>query len=134
MTDVAICRDENLESGRFRGVEQLAADPRLLAAIREFDRAGKWLGAICAGPLVLQAAGILGGRQATCHPAAAAKLTATGRRTERVVVDRRLVTSQGPGTSFDFALTMVRLIDGAEQAATLADSMVLREQRTKTET
>jgi putative intracellular protease/amidase len=40
---------------------------------------------------VLQAAGILKGRQVTCHPGVAAKLTATPRRHERVVVDGKIV-------------------------------------------
>jgi len=107
------------------GAERLAADERILNAIREFHAAGKWMGAVCAAPLVLQAAGILGGRQVTCHPGVAAKLTATARLSDRVVVDGRLVTSQGPGTCFEFALTLVRLIDGPAKATTLADALVL---------
>ena len=107
------------------GVEKLAADVRLLDVIRMFERSGKWIGAVCAGPLVLQAAGILKGRKVTCHPGAAPKLTVTGRSSDRVVVDGKLVTSQGPGTSFEFALTMVRLIDGPDKAEALARSMVL---------
>jgi 4-methyl-5(b-hydroxyethyl)-thiazole monophosphate biosynthesis len=107
------------------GVERLAADERLLDAVRMFERTGKWIGAVCAGPLVLQAAGILNGRKVTCHPGVASRLTATGRSNDRVVVDGKLVTSQGPGTSFEFALTIVRLIDGPDKAEALALSMVL---------
>ncbi len=107
------------------GVDRLLADARVLDAVRAFDRAGKRIGAVCAGPLVLQAAGILAGRKVTCHPGVAERLTVTPRLTERVVVDGRLVTSQGPGTSFEFALAMVRLVDGASKADALARSMVL---------
>jgi protein deglycase len=107
------------------GAEHLAQDERVLETIRLFDRSGKRIGAVCAGPLVLQAAGILKGRQATCHPGVADKLTATIRLNDRVVVDRNLVTSQGPGTCFQFALALVCLVDGPEKAAALAQAMVL---------
>jgi 4-methyl-5(b-hydroxyethyl)-thiazole monophosphate biosynthesis len=105
------------------GVERLLKEPRFLETIREFSRAGKWIGAICAAPLTLQAAGILQGKRVTCHPAVAASLTATPRLDDRVVVDGHLVTSQGPGTSMEFALTLVRLVDGTEKARSLAQSM-----------
>ena len=107
------------------GVDRLLADGRVVDAVRAFDQAGKRIGAVCAGPLVLQAAGILADRKITCHPGVADRLTVTPRLPERVVVDGRLVTSQGPGTSFEFALTMVRLVDGAAKADALAKAMVL---------
>ena len=107
------------------GTDRLSQHRPLLELIRRFDRAGKWIGAICAAPLVLQAAGILTGRQITCNPGVAAKLTVTPRRTERVVVDGRLVTSQGPGTTFEFALTLIRLVEGEAKASTLAESMLV---------
>ena len=50
------------------GTDTLAAQPDILATVRSFVDAGKIVGAICAGPLVLQAAGVLEGRRATCHP------------------------------------------------------------------
>ena len=106
------------------GTERLCAHKPLLATIVEFARARKWLGAICAGPLVLQAAGVLKGRRATCHPAVADKLTDPERSGELGVVDDRIVTSQGPGTAFDFALTFVRLIDGEQAADEIAHAMV----------
>lgn len=107
------------------GVDRLLREPRLLDAIRSFQRAGKWIGAVCAGPLTLQAAGILNGKRATCHPGVADKFTATARLNDRVVVDGRIVTSQGPGTSMEFALTLVRLVDGDEKARALAQGMMM---------
>jgi 4-methyl-5(b-hydroxyethyl)-thiazole monophosphate biosynthesis len=105
------------------GVERLLKDARLLETLREFDRAGKWIGAVCAAPLALQAAGILRGRRVTCHPGVADRLTVTPRLDERVVMDGRIVTSQGPGTTMEFALAMVRLVDGDKKAQSLAQSM-----------
>ena len=107
------------------GVERFLAFTPLLDTVREFYQASKWIGAVCAGPLVLQAAGILNGKQATCHPGVAGRLTATPRLDQRTVQDGRIITSQGAGTTFDFALTMVRLIDGADKADAIARSIVL---------
>ena len=108
------------------GVKALCADPRLLEAIRVFDRTGKWIGAICAAPLALQAAGILTpGRKVTCHPAVARQLPAGVRSDARTVMDGRLITSQGPGTAIDFALALIRQIDGEAAAARVAEGLVL---------
>jgi putative intracellular protease/amidase len=81
--------------------------------------------AVCAGPLVLQEAGVLEGRRVTCHPAAATRLTRAQRSDERVVVDGTLITSQGPGTSFAFALAIVAQVDGEDKAKEIARAMVL---------
>ena len=106
------------------GMENLRADRRVLEALRNFAAAGKIVAAICAAPLVLQAAGLLEGRSATCHPGVAADLQA-GRREERVVVDGNIVTSQGPGTAMEFALKIIELVAGAEQAKSVAEGLVL---------
>jgi 4-methyl-5(b-hydroxyethyl)-thiazole monophosphate biosynthesis len=111
--------------GGAEGVNRLMNDARILDTVRSFDLAGKWIAAICAGPLVLQKAGILDGRRVTCHPGVAAQLTATPRLNDRVVVDNRLITSQGPGTSFEFALTLVRLLTDTDKALALGKAMIL---------
>jgi len=104
--------------GGWAGVRTLAADARVLSAVRQAAAAGRWVGAICAAPLVLQAAGVLAGRRATCHPSVRAQLTAARLCDEPVVVDGNLVTSRGPGTAIEFALTLIRLASGpaAEEA------------------
>lgn len=107
------------------GTENLRTDARVLAALRILHDAGKIVAAVCAAPLVLQEAGLLAGRKATCHPGAAARLTVTPRRDERVVIDGRIVTSQGPGTSFAFALALVALVEGEERAKEIARGLVL---------
>ncbi len=111
--------------GGAEGVNRLRADTRVLDTVRAFHSAGKWIAAVCAGPLVLQQAGILGGRRVTCHPGVATQLTATPRLDDRVVVDGRLITSQGPGTSFEFALALVQCLAGRGQAADLAKTLML---------
>ena len=45
---------------------------------------------------------------------------------ERVVIDGRLVTSQGPGTTFEFALAIVELLVGKEKRDSLIGPMLLK--------
>lgn len=109
------------------GTRNLAGHPGVLAAVREFDAARRTLAAVCAAPLVWQAAGILGpGRRITSHPAVRDQLREVEWVDERVVEDGHLVSSQGPGTCFEFALRLVARAEGARRAETLAAEMRVR--------
>lgn len=107
------------------GAEALQASPSVLETIRRQAAADKWVCAICAAPLVLQAAGILKGRQATAHPAVRDRLTEPALRDARVVRDGKILTSQGPGTAIEFALEILRLLEGADKADRVAAGLVL---------
>lgn len=92
---------------------------------------GQWarsgiVAAICAAPLALQRHGIAHGARLTGHPSAHAQLSESYEVSrERVVEDGQLVTSQGPGTSFEFALALVRRLCGEAVAQEVAGPMVL---------
>lgn len=111
--------------GGAKGVANLAGDKRVLAAVRAMHSAGKIVAAVCAGPLVLQETGILEGCRATCHPAVADRLTSATRVDEKVVEDGKIITSQGAGTSFHFALRIIERIEGRAMAEEIARGMVL---------
>jgi protease I len=78
---------------------QLCRDPAVLQRVRSFVAAGKPVAAICHGPQVLAAAGVLPGRHVTGHRSVADELRAAGAVYEdrEVVVDDHLVTSRHPG-------------------------------------
>lgn len=107
------------------GAERLKADAKLTEAVRAMMKAGKLVAAICAAPTVLEVAGILSGRRATCYPDMQGRLTSAEVSTDRVVIDGNLITSQGPGTAFEFALAIIAHFDGREKADTLARQMVI---------
>ncbi len=46
---------------------------------------------------------------------------------QRVVVDGNLVTSRGPGTALEFALTLVEQLYGSEKAKEVAVPMVVND-------
>ncbi len=111
--------------GGMDGTRRLQRDERLLQALRDFVAAGKPVAAICAAPLVLQTAGLLDSRCATCHPGVCEELSVPRLLDARVVEDGPVITSQGPGTAFDFALALVRRLRGAETARKVAAELVL---------
>ena len=110
--------------GGMDGTLRLMRDVRVLAQIRNMVEAGQWVGAICAGPLVLQAAGVLNDGRVTCNPAVADQLTVTSRLPDRVVIDGRLMTSQGPGTTMEFALAAIRELAGSALAKRVSEGLL----------
>ncbi len=98
------------------GFINLGNDERVLRMIREMDRAGKYVAAICAAPSVLIKAGILQGRRATVHPSGEEEVASCAQfSADRVVVDRNIITSRSPGTAMEFALKLVELLAGKEK-------------------
>jgi len=109
------------------GTERLRANPDILEAVRAFNKQGKLVAAICAAPTVLAAAGVLAGRAATCYPGCEKGL-GDARHTDKgpVVQDGNILTSQGPGTSFAFALALVERLADKATAAKVARGLLLQ--------
>jgi protease I len=83
-----------------RAPEYLRLNARLLEIVREFDAAKKPIAAICHGPQILAAAGILKGRLAMSYPACQPEVVAAGTTWSEVspgldnsVIDGNLVTA-----------------------------------------
>lgn len=99
------------------GAEHLDKDPRIAALLERMADAGRYVAAICAAPKVLAHAGLLEGRRATSYPGFLDKMNLPGvtYSEEAVVRDGKVITSRGPGTAIDFALTLVELLAGREK-------------------
>lgn len=97
--------------GGAAGTQALCEHDGVQETLRVFNIEEKWIGAICAGPLALHKAGVLKGRAFTCFPGVEKEMRRSDRSNETVVVDRNLVTSQGPGTAFAFALKLIERLD-----------------------
>ena len=115
--DDVMSRDFDLIAlpGGLPGAEHLRDDARVQTLLKKMAAAGLYTTAICAAPMALAAAGLLDGKQATAYPGVldSLKLGNTQSRADAVVVDGKVVTSQGPGTAMDFALTLIELLKGA---------------------
>ena len=99
------------------GSHHLQADARILALVRDMVTQGRYVAAICAAPSVLATAGVLDGKRATSFPGALDAFPQVQQQSARLVEDGKLITSRGPGTAMDFALTLVeRLTSPARRA------------------
>lgn len=61
-----------------RAPEYLRLDPNVLAMVRHFAESSQPIAAICHGPQILVAAGVLKGRHCSSYPAVAPEITAAG--------------------------------------------------------
>jgi protein deglycase len=98
------------------GADRLDGDPRIRTLLRRMADEGRYTTAICAAPKVLAHAGLLEGRRATGYPGVLEATGVSGLRIEAapVVRDGRVITSRGPGTAMDFALTLIETLAGPE--------------------
>jgi 4-methyl-5(b-hydroxyethyl)-thiazole monophosphate biosynthesis len=94
------------------GTDLLNTDVRLHSKLKSQVSENKFVAAICAAPLVLATAGLLDGRRVTAFPNVLKEnewpeITLLN---DSVVVDNNVITSKGPGTAMDFALTLIELL------------------------
>lgn len=88
-----------------RAPEYIRLNARVIELVKEFFAAGKPVAAICHGPQILTAAGVISGYNATCYPAVGPDITVAGGTyvdvpADQAVVDRNLVTSPAwPGNT-----------------------------------
>ena len=97
------------------GSNNLKADPRIIAVLQKMAQQGKYIAAICAAPSVVASAGLLNGKQATSFPGALDSFQNVKQQNIAVVEDGNIITSRGPGTAMDFALTLVERLEGKEK-------------------
>lgn len=103
--------------GGLPGADYLQQDPRIIQLLQRTEAEGRWVAAICAAPKVLVEAGLLDGKQATSFPGVIDQNPAVGMQylNQSVVEDGRVITSKGPGTAMDFALTLIEKLMGLEK-------------------
>lgn len=102
--------------GGLPGADHLNASDTIHQILQRMNSNNQWIAAICAAPKVLASAGLLNNKKATSFPGALEESDTTNMvySTDPVVVDHNIVTSRGPGTAMDFALTLIELLAGEE--------------------
>jgi len=90
--------------------------------IKQFDSAEKLIAAICAAPLLLHDAGVLGEKRITSHFSTISELPQSSG--EKVEIDAHLLTSRGAGTAIEFGLAFVALVVNQEAADEVARSVM----------
>lgn len=94
------------------GTNNLKADVRVLGLVQRIAQQGKYVTAICAAPAVLATAGLLDGKQATSYPGTLDHFKNVKQQHAAIVEDGKFITSRGPGTAMDFALTLAERLAG----------------------
>ncbi len=103
------------------GHKAVLEDAALIEGIAKFGKE-KRIASVCTGALILQKAGLLGGRRATTHFLSREELTEADVVTDRVVVDGPVTTAAGVSASIDLGLAILEANFGGE----LADEVAAR--------
>lgn len=103
--------------GGLGGAQRLEADQRIAALLRRMAEQGRYVAAICAAPKVLASVGLLKNREATAYPGILDGQNEIRLSSAAVVRDGTFITSRGPGTAMDFALTLIEILCGQETRA-----------------
>ena len=93
-------------------------DSRIVEWIRDAHPTTTWTTSVCTGALLLGAAGLLDGLDATTHWAYTDLIEAQGATPvkDRVVIQGKVITAAGVSAGIDMALTLVDKIMGPEVA------------------
>ena len=129
--DVAVAPDADLDGvdlasfdalvvpGGSEGVQNLLGCTRLLEVLPLYasGEGGRCLAAICAGPMVLNKAGVLVGRKVTCYPGCQEGFPeGSYQDVIGVVEDGNLITASGPGQALAFGRAIIKALCGEETA------------------
>ena len=117
--DTALRQDYDMVvlPGGLPGADHLDHDPRIRSLLKKMAAGKKYTAAICAAPRALANAGVLEGKRVTAYPGVLDKmnLAHTSITHEAIVVDEHVITSRGPGTAMDFALTLIETLLGKQK-------------------
>jgi len=126
--------DEALESdydmvvlpGGLPGADYLDKDPRIQTLLKKMANSEKIVAAICAAPKVLASAGLLDGKRANANPRTLEKLNLTNTTVtaDVIIKDGNVITSRGPGTAMDFALSLIEILAGEDKRSEVETGLV----------
>jgi len=128
---ISECTDETYDlialPGGMPGSKNLRDSKPLADLLVKQQQADRWYAAICAAPAVaLAPLGLLADRHATCYPGFTGQLEGASVSEDRVVVDGRCITSKGPGTAMEFAVTLVSVLFGEAKADEVAAGLLMQ--------
>ena len=124
------CKDELPDCvvcpGGMPGATNLAASDILLSHLEKCFDEGKLVSALCASPaVVLGKTKIPAGKEWTCYPEMQTNAKAeylSGYSNKVFITNGNLVTGRGPGASEQFAMELVKLLEGQDVAQKVHDA------------
>lgn len=120
------CAEMLILPGGSQGTENLGANDRVREIILSAVNRELYVAAICAAPTILAKMGLLKGLKATCYPSLASVLIDNNvkYKNDKVVCDKRFITSMGAGTSGEFAFVLVDKLLTKKDSDSLRIAMV----------
>ena len=110
------------------GHKSFSESEKVGSILKEQEKNDRLIAAICAAPVVLKAHNVCLGKKVTCYPSVKDQMIEGGVYTyvdNKVVVDGKLITSQGPGTAYDFALAVIEQLLGKDAVTPVSKALLL---------
>ncbi|KAJ8917238.1 hypothetical protein NQ315_002255 [Exocentrus adspersus] len=110
--------------GGVGGTQSLARSKEVGRLLKQQEQEGRYIATLCTGPTVLKAHQIGLGKRITSHPSAKEKLhDVYDYKEDNVVIDGNVISCRGPGTAFEFALTLIEALISKDKAMDVAKAM-----------
>ncbi|XP_020206242.1 protein DJ-1 homolog C isoform X2 [Cajanus cajan] len=110
--------------GGTAGAQRLSKSKVLKKLLKEQNSAGRIYGAVCSSLAILHKQGLLKDKRATAHPSVLDKLKDQAINGAKVVIDGKLITSEGLATVTVLALIIVSKLYGNGRARSVAEGLV----------
>ncbi|WP_312906707.1 DJ-1 family glyoxalase III [Tissierella praeacuta] len=101
--------------GGLPGATNLRDNHKVIDIVKKANRNGKLVAAICAGPIVLEKAGVIHGKNVTSYPGFEDELMSGIYIDDSVVRDCNIITAKGPALAVEFAIEIMRYLLGEEK-------------------
>lgn len=88
--------------GGLPGATHLRDDQRVIDLLIDFNMRGKWIAAICAGPISLEVANVIKGKKYTCSPGFEKQIPSGIYQDTLTCIDQNLITARGPAAALQF--------------------------------
>lgn len=111
--------------GGMPGSKNLKESSKVLALVKAFNESKKIIAAICAAPIVLEAAGIINNKTVTSYPNSLVNAEGCNYIEEVVACDENIITSRGPATSLAFSFKILEKLGIGDKANALAEGMMV---------
>lgn len=110
--------------GGLPGTTNLGDHSGVRKVIRDFAEKEKYIAAICAAPTLLGNLGLLKGKRVTCYPSMEKQISGAVLTGAPVMSDGNIITGQGVGAAYEFALNLIAVLMGDDKAQEIAEAIV----------
>ncbi|MDY6037447.1 MAG: DJ-1 family glyoxalase III [Eubacterium sp.] len=110
--------------GGLSGCENLCNHFDFKIALRKYAESGRFIAAICAGPMVLAKSSVLGGYESTIYDGMESELIDAEYIKKNVLVSGNIITARGPAYAADFAAKLITILKDEETAREVRREML----------